>query len=167
MNKANLILAALTALTLGLGGCSKAEETQAMKAEGAQAMKMEGDQAMKAEGAAKMKAEASIGKMSVDELATSLDKGQCAVLDANGAKTRREFGKIPSATLLTSYDEYALTELPAEKDKTLVFYCSNEECGASHAAAEKALLAGYTDVKILPAGIMGWKDAGKAVEAVQ
>lgn len=156
MRKSNLMFAALAAVALGLGGCSKAEGT-----------KTEATQTATAEAASKMPAEGKIGKLSVDELAASLDQGNCAVLDANGNKTRRELGKIPSATLLTSFDEYALTELPAEKDKQLVFYCSNEECGASHAAAEKALLAGYTNVNILPAGIMGWKDAGKTVETVQ
>jgi rhodanese-related sulfurtransferase len=55
-------------------------------------------------------------------------------------------------------------ELPADKARALVFYCANEQCGASHTAAEKARLAGYRDVRVLPAGIFGWIDAGKTVE---
>ena len=45
------------------------------------------------------------------------------------------------------------SELPADKGKPLVFYCANTHCGASHTAAEKARLAGYTNVKFLPEGI--------------
>ena len=44
--------------------------------------------------------------------------------------------------------------------------CASTECGASHHAAEKALTAGYTNVKVLPVGIAGWVKAGKQTTAI-
>ena len=89
-------------------------------------------------------------------------KAKAAVpVDANGQELRSNAGVIPGAVLLTSSSEYALSELPADKKSKLVFYCASEQCGASHAAAQRAMQAGYTDVAVLPAGIFGWKKAGQ------
>jgi rhodanese-related sulfurtransferase len=107
-----------------------------------------------------------MASVSVDELATLVQGGQCQVVDANGDTTRKRMGVIPGATLLTDYEGYALSELPADRAKKLVFYCSNEHCGASHVAAEKARTAGYQDVAVLPAGIAGWRGAGKPVASL-
>jgi rhodanese-related sulfurtransferase len=37
---------------------------------------------------------------------------------------------------------------------------------ASHAAARRAVQAGYTKVSVMADGITGWKDAGKTVASV-
>ncbi|MCC7382043.1 MAG: rhodanese-like domain-containing protein [Deltaproteobacteria bacterium] len=88
-------------------------------------------------------------------------EGKAVFVDANGAETRQKYGVIPGAVLLTSSSEFDVSkELPAKKDQKLVFYCANEKCGASKRAAERALDNGYVDVAVLPAGIMGWKQAG-------
>jgi rhodanese-related sulfurtransferase len=108
-----------------------------------------------------------VGTIAVDELASLLANEGCAVVDANGDSTRKQMGIIPGARLLSDYESYAVSELPAAKDTKLVFYCANEQCGASHAAAEKALLAGYRDVNVFPGGILGWKRAGKPVTTMQ
>jgi len=105
-----------------------------------------------------------VGTVSVDATDALIASGGCQVVDANGDATRQRMGVIPGATLLTDYESYALGELPSDKARTLVFYCANEHCGASHVAAERALTAGYTDVRVLPAGIAGWRNAGKAVQ---
>jgi len=48
------------------------------------------------------------------------------ILDANVEETREQYGVIPRARLLTSYDQYDIaTELPAAKNAKLVFYCAN------------------------------------------
>ena len=112
----------------------------------------------------KTESSAPVGTLTVDATDALLASGTCQVVDANGAPTRQRMGVIPGATLLTDYEQYAVSELPADKSKTLVFYCANEHCGASHVAAERALTAGYTDVKVLPAGIAGWRKAGKSVQ---
>jgi rhodanese-related sulfurtransferase len=111
-------------------------------------------------------AAAPMAAVSVDELATLVQGGQCQVVDANGDTTRKRMGTIPGATLLSDYEGYALSELPADRAKKLVFYCSNEHCGASHVAAQKARTAGYPDVAVLPAGIAGWRGAGKPVASL-
>ena len=48
------------------------------------------------------------------------------ILDANVDSTREEYGVVPGARLLTSYDNYDVaTELPPAKNAKLVFYCAN------------------------------------------
>lgn len=109
-------------------------------------------------------AEKSVGTVSIAELEAMLAKGACTPVDANGPTTRKNRGVIPGAIRLSDYETFSASELPADKARTLVFYCANEQCGASHTAAEKALAAGHTHVKVLTAGIMGWTAAGKPVE---
>jgi rhodanese-related sulfurtransferase len=104
--------------------------------------------------------------VTVDELDHMLAKNECQPVDANGDGTRAKMGVIPGAVLLADSDAIKPGELPADKAKTLVFYCANTHCGASHHAAEKAITAGYTSVKVLPAGIAGWVEAGKKTTKV-
>jgi rhodanese-related sulfurtransferase len=102
-------------------------------------------------------------ELTVDELDRQLASGACQAVDANGDMTRQRMGTIPGAVLLSDYEAFALSELPANKERPLVFYCANEYCGASHEAAKRARMAGYTKVKVLPAGIAGWVHSGKTV----
>jgi len=104
--------------------------------------------------------------VTVDELATLILDGRGQAVDANNAATRERQGVIPGATILSHFERYDVAELPADKGTPLVFYCANEKCGASHAAAEKAKLAGWTDVRVLPAGIAGWKNAGRQTKTL-
>jgi rhodanese-related sulfurtransferase len=83
------------------------------------------------------------------------------VLDANNEQARAEAGMVPGAVKLSSYSQYDLAELPADKNTTLVFYCYNSYCQASHMAAARALQAGYKDVRVMKAGIVGWNAANK------
>lgn len=107
---------------------------------------------------------AAVATVSVDELDQMLARNDCQAVDANGDATRKKMGVIPGAVLLSDMD--AVGELPADKSRSLVFYCANPSCGASHAAAEKALAAGYTRVKVLPDGIAGWVKAGKQTSSI-
>ena len=104
---------------------------------------------------------APLKKVTVPELAKLSSAKQAVVLDANSNDFRAKNGVIPGAILLTSSSEFAASELPAKKDTKLVFYCASSMCGASHGAATKAVQAGYTDVAVLPDGLMGWKSAGQ------
>jgi rhodanese-related sulfurtransferase len=108
----------------------------------------------------------AIPTVSVAELDTMLQKGGCQAVDANGEGTRKKMGVIPGAVLLSDTPVFHPEELGADKHKPLVFYCANTHCGASHEAAGKALTAGYVNVKVLPAGIAGWVDAGKATQKI-
>ncbi len=108
--------------------------------------------------------QAALVEVGVDELERALAAGSCVAVDANGDPTRKRMGVIPGAVLLSDFEVFALSELPADKSKGLVFYCMNEYCDASHEAAKRARLAGYADVKVLPAGIAGWVKAQKPIQ---
>lgn len=108
---------------------------------------------------------AAYSKVSVPELATLIEKKSVTIFDANSEATRTKEGVIPGAKLLTSAAKYDPKELPADKTGKLVFYCANEKCTASEVAAKKASDAGYTNVSVLPDGILGWKKAGRNTAA--
>ncbi len=88
------------------------------------------------------------------------------ILDVNPLDVRAQTGTIPGARLLASYNYDVATELPPDKNADLVFYCRNTKCMASHAAANRALKAGYTDVSVMADGIEGWKNAGMRTDPV-
>jgi rhodanese-related sulfurtransferase len=104
--------------------------------------------------------------VTVDEVDQSLAKGDCTPVDANGEATRKKLGTLPGAVLLSDSETFNVSELPQDKSKGLVFYCANTQCGASHEAAEKAITAGYTNVKVMPEGIAGWVKAGKKTQQI-
>lgn len=103
-------------------------------------------------------------EVSVEQLASMLEEGTATAVDANRGETRQNVGIIPGAILLagSEYDTDVLAS--AGEGDALVFYCYNERCGASHRAADAALAAGYGDVHVLPAGIMGWVESGHEVD---
>lgn len=104
--------------------------------------------------------------ITVAELAAGVEKGAITPCDSNGEDTRKEHGTLPGAVLLSSYAEYDVAELPKDKSRPLAFFCSSEKCSAAPKAAEKALAAGYTDVRWLKVGIKGWKAEGQKTQAV-
>ncbi len=111
-------------------------------------------------------AKVTVKNVTVTEVASWSKESKAVILDANGTEFRAKNGVIPGARLLTNFKKYDVAkELPSEKASKLVFYCANTHCGASQAAAEKAVTAGYTDVNVLPDGLMGWKQAGQPTSA--
>jgi hypothetical protein len=62
-----------------------------------------------------------------DLVAMRADPNSHAVIfDANVERTRDQYGIIPGARLLSSYDSYDVAkELPRSKNARLVFYCAN------------------------------------------
>ena len=106
-------------------------------------------------------AAADTPEISVADASKALQSGAVAV-DANSARTREKHGTIPDAIILTSSSEYELAQLPEDKSKDLIFYCSSTWCTASDKAAERASANGYENVRIMREGIKGWKEAGKA-----
>lgn len=109
---------------------------------------------------------AKVPTVTVDEVDQAIAKGDCTPVDANGEGTRKKLGTLPGAVLLSDSETFTVSELPADKSKQLVFYCANTQCGASHEAAEKAITAGYTNVKVMPEGIAGWVKAGKKTSQI-
>ena len=102
--------------------------------------------------------------VSVSEVAAILAvQDEATICDANTVDTRSKLGVIPGAVLLSSYKDYAASELPADHDRRLIFYCYNPTCSSAAEAARKAIAAGYTDVTIMPDGIQGWLGAEQPV----
>ena len=67
--------------------------------------------------------------------------------------------RIPGALHLDPLG-FGAAELPADRDALLVFYCSNPLCRKAPGAARRAEALGYTQVRVLSAGISGWRAAG-------
>ena len=94
----------------------------------------------------------------VEWVKAELDKGADMVLiDSRPKKPKYDKGHIPGAISIpdSQFDDYK-DQLPAEKSKTLVFYCGGYKCPLSHKSAKKALAMGYTNVKVFDAGYPGW-----------
>jgi rhodanese-related sulfurtransferase len=108
----------------------------------------------------------SVPEVTIEELASQLAAKGWVAVDANGTVTRQRLGVIPGAVLLTDSEVFSTSELPADKAKTLVFYCANSHCSASNEAAARAILAGYKHAKVLPDGIAGWVAAGKQIQKI-
>src|SRR6478736_5446983 len=102
-----------------------------------------------------------IAEVTVGEVEHFVKDKSATILDANDGDTRKEYGVVPGAVLLSGKD-YPLSSLPASKTDKLVFYCGGTQCRASDKAAERAASAGYADVSVMRAGIRGWRDAGQA-----
>ncbi len=60
---------------------------------------------------------------------------------------------------------YADTDLPADREAMLVFYCSNLFCRKAPTAAQRAKRMGYRNVRVMSAGISGWIDADLPTES--
>ncbi len=106
-------------------------------------------------------------KATVAEVAQWQKAKQVTPIDANTPETREKYGIIPGAVLLTSSASFEAKELPADKNAKLVFYCSNDRCLSSDAAAKRAIENGYTNVAVLSDGIQGWKKAGQPLAKPQ
>lgn len=105
--------------------------------------------------------EKSVAEVSVSDVQQFVKNKSATVFDANDSDTRKEYGVVPGAVLLSGKD-YPLSTLPASKSDKLVFYCGGTRCRASDKAAMRASSAGYTDVSVMRAGIRGWKEGGLA-----
>lgn len=106
-------------------------------------------------------AAADTPEISIEDATKALQSGALAV-DANSPSTREKHGTVPEAIILTSSSKYELAQLPEDKSKDLIFYCSSTFCSASDTAAERASSNGYKNVHVMREGIKGWKAAGKA-----
>ncbi|HET7539733.1 MAG TPA: rhodanese-like domain-containing protein [Polyangiaceae bacterium] len=108
--------------------------------------------------------EKKIAEVTVGDVERFVKDKSATILDANDGDTRKEYGVVPGAVLLSG-KEYPLSALPASKTDKLVFYCGGTQCRASDKAAARAASAGYTDVNVMRAGIRGWKEAGQATSS--
>ena len=101
--------------------------------------------------------------ISCRDLHDLLPEGRVTVFDVN-AKARWAVAHVPGARNLDPVD-FAGTELPADRDRPLVFYCSNFMCRKAPIAARRAKAMGHADVRVMSAGIQGWVGEKRPVEA--
>jgi rhodanese-related sulfurtransferase len=74
-----------------------------------------------------------------------------------GVNSRQSWlkARVPGARNLdpAAYQE---SDLPPDKNAVLVFYCSNPLCRKAPHAARRAKTMGYSNVRVMSAGISGW-----------
>ena len=96
------------------------------------------------------------------ELYAVLNNRDTTVFDLNAHRSWvRE--RVPGAINLAPDFDAAL--LPAERTTPLVFYCSNPLCRKAPQAARRAEKLGYTDVRVMAAGINGWVGARLPIQS--
>ena len=108
-----------------------------------------------------------LGQASVDEVEAKMAEAKAgklalAVID-NNPRTVFEQGHLPGARWI-KHTEVRAEDLPSNRDTMLVFYCSSGLGMACHTGAVSAVKLGYKNVFIMPAGLKGWKKAGKPLE---
>lgn len=84
------------------------------------------------------------------------------IVDLNAGPSWHK-ARVPGAIHLDL--DYAPQDLPADRSAALVFYCSNPLCTKAPRAARRARQLGYSNVRVMSAGIAGWLDAGLPVDS--
>ncbi|HEX7808863.1 MAG TPA: rhodanese-like domain-containing protein [Thermoanaerobaculia bacterium] len=100
--------------------------------------------------------------ISPEHLHETLNDGQTTVVDVN-APLSFSTHHVPRAINLDPLG-YAESDLPANKDARIVFYCSNFLCRKAPNAARRAETMGYRNVHVMSAGIAGWLKANLPTE---
>jgi rhodanese-related sulfurtransferase len=103
-----------------------------------------------------------LATISPAELHRLLGERGAATFDVNSPQSWTE-AHVPGAVHLDPL-AYRADDLPADRQALLVFYCSNPWCRKAPNAARRAGSLGYTNVKVMSAGIQGWVGAKLPVE---
>ncbi len=93
-----------------------------------------------------------------EELQDMRDNDDPVVIDVLPHKYFRK-QHIPGALSIDG-DDLDLAERLLDKDRPIVVYCMDEDCGASPQAAKNLEEKGFKNVYDLPSGIEGWKETG-------
>jgi rhodanese-related sulfurtransferase len=97
------------------------------------------------------------------ELHRLIQQGQVTVIDVN-SNQRWEAAHVPGARNL-DHSLYGNDDLPPDKSANLVFYCGNPMCRKAPTAARRARNMGYSNVRVMSAGISGWLAAKLPTES--
>lgn len=100
--------------------------------------------------------------ISCRDLDDQLPQRQALVFDVN-ARARWAVAHVPGARNLDAAT-FSEADLPADRDAPLVFYCSTYLCRKAPTAARRAKAMGYTNVRVMSAGIQGWLGEQRPVE---
>lgn len=101
--------------------------------------------------------------ITIPQLKAAMASQKLVLLDANGTESWQD-GHIPGAIDFSAHHGDLASVLPKDKNALIVAYCGNPQCQAYLGAAEAAKKLGYKNIKHLPAGIMGWKEAHEKTE---
>jgi rhodanese-related sulfurtransferase len=101
--------------------------------------------------------------ITISDLKSAIASKKVTLLDANGTESFQR-GHIPGAVDFTANEANLSSVLPKDKNALIVAYCANPRCKAYQGAAKAAEKLGYKNIKHLPAGIEGWKQAKEPTE---
>jgi rhodanese-related sulfurtransferase len=90
-------------------------------------------------------------------------RGKVSIFDVKSHQSWLS-ARVPGARNLDPVD-YKDSDLPADKNDFLVFYCSNPLCRKAPNAARRAKKLGYDNVHVMSAGISGWLGAKLPTES--
>ncbi len=94
-----------------------------------------------------------VRSITLEALQQAMQSHALTIIDVNAPLSWAR-AHIPGAVNLDP-NAYLETDLPQDKAASLVFYCSNPMCRKAPTAARRAKKFGYTDVRVLSAGITG------------
>ncbi len=92
--------------------------------------------------------------ISPGELYQLIQERQVIVIDVNSPQSWNT-AHVPGAMNLDPAG-YGDSDLPSDKESSVVFYCSNPMCRKAPNAARRAKKMGHGNVKVMSAGISGW-----------
>jgi len=97
------------------------------------------------------------------ELLALVERRAVTAIDVN-ARSSWLRAHVPGALTL-DHANYQVCDLPTSLDAPIVFYCSNPLCRKAPLAARRAKGFGYTDIRVMSAGISGWMAAQLPTES--
>jgi len=103
--------------------------------------------------------------LSPARLQALLARQAAVVFDVNSAQSFVA-AHLPGAIHLNA-SSFPASVLPTDRDALVVFYCSNPWCRNAPLAARRAKTMGHTQVRVLGAGIQGWRESGLPLEGGQ
>ena len=103
-----------------------------------------------------------VKNISPNDLHARLGTDGPAVFDLNAAHSWQA-ARVPGARSLSV--DFDAGSLPQDHGAALVFYCSNPLCSKAPRAAKRAGKLGYSDVRVMSAGITGWMAAQLPVDS--
>jgi rhodanese-related sulfurtransferase len=101
--------------------------------------------------------------ISPEEVLRLIQAKQVSVFDVNSRESWRRT-HVPGALNIDPL-ECENFNLPADKNSPLLFYCSNYFCRKAPNAARRTKNIGYSDVRVMSAGIAGWLAARLPTES--
>ena len=106
---------------------------------------------------------APVASITVEDAAQRINSNRATPVDVNSPETRARYGTLANAILLPDSEAFALSVLPSNKQRELIFYCGGPGCPSSHVAAKVARAGGHPNVFVMKEGISGWVTKGNAV----